>query len=267
MLGSAATGIGDVAQAVRLAADVGDRFTVPVIASRRQFEDELMFGTPGERRVVMTDLVSLAPRDEACMAALNAALELRPQPRGVTRAAVIVAGPHQMCLWRAILGDAGHTPALGTVTLRRYDRQTLRVWALASEKFSVLERLNGCSRSQAGGRCSSSGLRSSSLTGWTRLRRCWRCRRNSRRRLAQRRSSRRVGVTADEDLIKAFNAILGLVDSAGVALTDLHAAAEMAVDDPHTAIACLQALGVFDIDAEGVYRPEPLLVRSWTLRL
>lgn len=267
MLGSAATGIGDVAQAVCLAADVGDRFTVPVIASRRQFEDELMFGTPGERRVVMTDLVSLAPRDEACMAALNAALELRPQPRGVTRAAVIVAGPHQMCLWRAILSDAGHTPALGTVTLRRYDRQTLRVWALASEKFSVLERLERLLEVTGGWPMLVERTAQLVADGLDEVEAMLAVQEELASSAGAAAFIEAVGVTADKDLIKAFNAILGLVDSAGVALTDLHAAAEMAVDDPHTAIACLQALGVFDIDAEGVYRPEPLLVRSWTLRL
>jgi hypothetical protein len=62
MLGSPATGIGDVAEAIRPAADVGDRFTVPTIGNRRQFEEELVAGRPGERRVVLTDLVALAER-------------------------------------------------------------------------------------------------------------------------------------------------------------------------------------------------------------
>lgn len=45
-----------------------------------------------------------------------------------------------MDLWCTVMRDAGHIPALGTVTLRRYDRLALRVWALVSEKFSVKER-------------------------------------------------------------------------------------------------------------------------------
>lgn len=266
VLGSPATGIGDVAQAVRLAADVGDRFTVPTIVSRRQFEDELVAGRPGERRVVLTDMVALAPRDEACTDALTAALTLRPRQPGVTRSAIIVAGPHQMRLWRTVLGDGGRTPALGTVSLRRYDRQTLRVWALASEKFSVPERLE----------------RLLEVTGgWPQL----------VERAAQHVTSGMdegpaltevieelaspagaaafidaVGITADEELVKAFGAVLNLVDGAGVALADLIVAASMAVDEPDTAVACLQALGVFDVDTDGVYRPEPLLVRSWPQR-
>ncbi|MGI8333690.1 hypothetical protein ACRYCC_27390 [Actinomadura scrupuli] len=266
VLGSPATGIGDVAQAVRLAADVGDRFTVPPIASRRQFEEELVAGRPGERRVVLTDLVALAPRDEACTAALTAAVEQRPQQPGVTRSAVIVAGPQQMCLWRAVLGDAGHTPALGTVTLRRYARQTLRVWALASEKFSVPERLERLIEVTGGwpllveqaGQLVASGMEEGQALA----------------AVAEELASpagaaafvNAVSVTADEELVKAFSAVLTLVDSGGVTIADLVAAAALAVDDPDTAVACLQALGVFDVDADGMYRPEPLLVRSWPYR-
>ncbi|HEX6355095.1 hypothetical protein [Actinophytocola sp.] len=55
------------------AADVGNRFTLPTIASRQQFEDELVAGQPGPRRVVLSDLVTRTPRDEACTAALTAA--------------------------------------------------------------------------------------------------------------------------------------------------------------------------------------------------
>jgi hypothetical protein len=44
----------------------------------------------------------------------------------------------------------------------------------------------------------------------------------------------------------------------------------MAVDDPETAVACLQALGVFDVDfdvdEDGRYQLDPLLVRCWPHR-
>ncbi len=266
ILGSPATGIDDVAQAVRLAADVGNRFTVPAITSRRQFEEELVAGQPGQRRVVLTDLVALAPRDEACIAALTAALEQRPQRPGVTRSAVIIAGLQQMSLWRTVVRQAGHTPALGAVTLRRYDRKTLSVWALASEKFSVQERLERLLEvtggwpilvEQAAARVAAGNDEGQALAA-----------------LADELASPAgaaafvdaVGVAADEELVKAFASMLTLVDSASVTLADLVTAASMAVDDPDTAVACLQALGVFDIDADGKYRLEPLLARSWPHR-
>jgi hypothetical protein len=266
VLGSPATGIGDVAHAVRLAADVGDRFTVPVINSRRQFEDELVAGQPGERRIVLTDLAALAPKPEAYEAALNAALELRPRQPGVTRSAVIVAGPQQMSLWRNVLGDDGRTPALGTVTLRRYDRKTMRVWALASEKFSVPERLERLLEVTGGWPLlvEQAGQLASNMEDGQALA-------TVAAELALPSGAaafvEAVGVTADEELVNAFESVLGLVDDTGVALADVVAAASLAVDDADTAVACLQALGVFDIDPSGMYRPEPLLVRSWPHRV
>jgi hypothetical protein len=60
--------------------------------------------------------------------------------------------------------------------------------------------------------------------------------------------------------------MLTLIDNVSATLADLVTAASIAVDDPETAVACLQALGVFDIDADGNYQLEPLLVRSWPQR-
>ncbi|GAA1738356.1 hypothetical protein [Nonomuraea bangladeshensis] len=269
VLGSPATGIGDVAQAVRLAADVGDRFTVPSITNRRHFEEELVAGRPGERRVVLTDLVALEPRDEACTAALKAALELRSQQPGVTRSAVIVAGPRQMCLWWTVLGDAGRTPALGTVMLRRYTRQTLRVWALAGEKFSVPERLERLIEVTGGwpllveraGELVASGMEEGQALVTV------------AEDLASPAGAAAfvdaVGITADEQLVTAFSTVLALVGTDGATLEDLVAAVAAGgdVDDPDTAVAILQTLGVFDIDDDGrMYRPEPLLTRSWPYR-
>ncbi|SEH03929.1 AAA domain-containing protein [Nonomuraea solani] len=267
VLGSPATGIGDVESAVRLTADVGDRFTVPSIANRRQFEEELVNGRPGERRVVLTDLAALEPRHDACNAALQAALELRPQQSGVTRSTVLIAGPQQMRLWRMVLGDDGRTPALGTVVLRRYTRQTLHVWALDSEKFTVLERRERLLQVTGGwpllvekaGQLVASGMEE----GQALL------------ALAEELQSRAgaaalvdaVGIAADEQLVTAFNTVLALVDTDGVSMEDLVAAVTLAgdVDDPDIAVAVLQALGTFDIGADSMYRPESLLARSWRL--
>lgn len=224
--------------------------------NRRQFEEELVNGRPGERRVVLTDLVALEPRHDACNAALQAALEPRPQRSGVTRSAVLIAGPQQMCLWRMVLGDDGGTPALGTVVLRRYTRQTLHVWALDSEKFTVLERRERLLQVTGGwpllvekaGQLVASGMEEGQAMVT----------------LAEELQSRAgaatfvdsVGIAADEQLITAFNTVLALVGTDGVSTEDLVAAVTLAgdVDDPDIAVAVLQALGVFDIGAEGMYR-------------
>lgn len=57
---SAATGITDVAAAVRAAGQ--NRFTVPPVNSRSAFEAALTAGEPGDRRVVISDLTSHGPQ-------------------------------------------------------------------------------------------------------------------------------------------------------------------------------------------------------------
>jgi len=216
---------------------------------------------------VLTDLRERNLQEEACAEALTLALKQRPQQPGVTRSAVIVAGPQQLSLWRTVLGDLGRTPALGTVTLRRYDHQTLRVWALESQKFSAPERperllevtggwpmlVERAGRLVADGRMDevraldTVAIELASPAGAAEF-------------------INAVGLAGDEDLVKAFTAVLSLVDNVAVTLAELVVAASMAVDDADTVVACLQALGVFDVDAHGMYRPEPLLVRSWPHR-
>ncbi|WP_370064257.1 hypothetical protein [Streptacidiphilus sp. MAP5-3] len=266
VLGSSATGIEDVAQAVRLAADVGDRFTVPTISSRRQFEEELITGRPGERRVVLTDLMALQPREEACTATLAAALDRRPTRSGVTRSAVIVAGPQQLRLWQTVLADAGTTPALGTVALRRYDRRSLRVWALASEKFSLEERLERLLEVTGGWPMLVEQAASLVASGMEEGDALIHVASGLAAPAGAADLIDAVGLTADDNIERAFAAVLSLVDSDGVGLEDLQAAASMATDTPETAVACLAALQVFNIDADGLYRPEPLLVRCWPHR-
>ena len=48
-----------------------------------------------------------------------------------------------------------------------------------------------------------------------------------------------VGVTADEELVNAFAAVLTLVDNASVTFAHLIEAASIAVDDPETVMARL----------------------------
>ena len=81
MLGSQATGIGFASDAIRAAASVGNRFAVPAVTSRRQFEEELVAGKPGERRVVLDDLMSVAPNEASCLEALEARKPADRPPR------------------------------------------------------------------------------------------------------------------------------------------------------------------------------------------
>ncbi|MBP2183839.1 hypothetical protein [Amycolatopsis magusensis] len=266
VLGSRATGIYDADQAIRTGADVGSMFTVPCISNRKQFEDELVSGEPGQRRVVVTDFASRIARDEAATVALTAALERLPDTSGVTRSAVIIAGPEHMTLWREVLTTADHTPALGTVTLRRYDRHTLHLWALASEKFTGKERLERLHQVTGGWPLYVERAAELVAAGHDES--------HALARISDHLASdegaaeliNAIGITADDDLAAAFSSVLTLVDNDQATLADLIDAAEETVDQPHIAVACMESLAIFNLSDDGKYSIEPLLVRSWPRR-
>lgn len=72
-----------------------------------------------------------------------------------------------------------------------------------------------------------------------------------------------VGLTRDEALAAAFGTILDYAGS-GSSVSDLLDAIRLAgYPASESALACLDALAVFDVDAAGVHRVEPLLARCW----
>ena len=280
VLGSHATGVEFVGDAVRAAANVGNRFAVPVVASRRQFEEELVAGTPGERRVVLDDLVSVALNEVSCLEALEAAQTRWPSAPGVTRAAVIVSGPAQMNLWRQLFtGSSLSAPVrlpVGTITLRRYDAATLRVWSLETNMFTSEERRAQLLRVTGGwpilveqaaqlvrGVPDTNGPDSNGVDEPGALQRL-------EAELATPGSAARlvaaVGLSDDKQLSRAFEGVLSVIDSGGLTRADLEVASELAVEEPSAAVECLIALQVFDVGTDGNFVPEPLLVRCWPHR-
>jgi hypothetical protein len=279
VLGSWATGIDDADDAVRAAANVGSRFSVPAVPTRRQFEEELVAGTPGDRRVILDNLVRVAPSQEACREALELAGTRCPTAPGVTRAAVIIAGPPQIGLWREVFAqrDGGAPGKPGrlvaeTVTLRRYNAKTLRVWSLETAMFSSEERralllqatggwpmlIERVAQLVKGDPGSSDGMDEADAL------------RKVAAELATPAGAAElvaaVGLSGDEQLSGAFEAVLSVIDSGNLTRADLHVAAGLSVDQPSVAVECLISLQVFDLDADGKFLPEPLLVRCWPQR-
>lgn len=277
VLGSRATCINIASDAVRAAASVGNRFTVPAVANRRQFEEELVVGRPGERRVVLDDLVSVAPSEGSCLEALEAAQTRRPPAPGVTRSAVIVAGPAQMNLWRKVFTQVSSNSLssallpVGTVALRRYDAATLRVWSLETNAFVSEERRAQLLQVTGGWPMlveqaaqlvkGEPGVERVDEPEALRLLEAELITPGGAARLVA-----AVGLSGDEQLSRAFEGVLSVIDSGSLTRADLEVAAELSVDEPSTAVECLIALQVFDIDAEGKSVPEPLLVRCWPHR-
>ncbi|WP_225844916.1 hypothetical protein [Streptomyces sp. HPF1205] len=135
VLGTPATGIGDVSGALRAVTDrIG--WKMPSIGTNRLFRQELSAGRPGERRLVVSDLAALHVNEAGCRESLELARNVVPDRPGVTRAVVLVAGVNQLGLWRDLLSDP-EAAASTSVVLRRYDRHGLKSWTHRSELFDT----------------------------------------------------------------------------------------------------------------------------------
>ncbi|MFI9263389.1 hypothetical protein ACIG5C_03305 [Streptomyces werraensis] len=270
VLGTKATGVGDVTDTLRrLTSGIAD-WTLPPVGRPSVYRQELAGGSPRERRVVISDFVNHRDpvRSEACRQAVDQAEAMLPAKPGVTRAVVLVTGPDQLDLWRPLLTGTESTSA-APVVLRRHDRRSLRGWTQRVEMFHTEDRLE----------------RLHELTGgWPLL--VDRAHRlhtelgdpdEVLRRLAALRTDRArarafadaTGVYADpllatgyQELDKEFAG--GAFDWEN-AVTAVALASEVEEDDAHWIVACLDALQVFDRDGDELSL-EPLLRDCVTLR-
>ena len=264
VLGSTATGVEDAADAIRDAAKVGKRFEVPEISSRGAYERALSGGEAGERRVVVSDLRDLGP--ETCATSLQTALERVPTTPGVTRSAVIIAGPGQLPFWREVLSKVDEEPDLGVVPLRRLDAKTLQVWAMQVEKFRSPERQHRLLEVTGGWpqlvervavSATWSGHEDVSVDALE-------------AHLATPEGAAElvaaVGLEHDEEVARGYAAVVDLVGAGEASLEDLEAAVEDVCGDASAAVACLIALGVTSADTDGQHRLEPVLRAAWSGR-
>jgi hypothetical protein len=74
------------------------------------------------------------------------------------------------------------------------------------------------------------------------------------------------GLASDQVLASAYTTLLTLVGHERASLDDLEAGVGYAAGDPGATTACLAALQVFTLDADGWYSLEPVLARAWQQR-
>jgi len=266
VLGSSATRIEQVSATLRaVCEDLAGRYTLIDTRGRKQFEDALVSGRPGERRVVLSDLAALCTKNEGCAASLIAALQHRPTTPGVTRSAVLVAGPHQLGFWHDAFAG-GEQPGLGMVTLRRLDRHAIHVWSLDTGHFTNPERQTRLLEVTGGwpylaeralALAAEHGSEDAALA-----------------ELAEDLNTdagaaalvQEAGLTQDQALAAAFDTILTYAGSTA-SVSDLLDAIKFAEHpDPESALACLDALAVFDVDTDGCRSVESVLARCWPYR-
>ncbi|WP_432094741.1 hypothetical protein [Streptomyces sp. bgisy100] len=271
VLGSPATGVGDVAHTLRtLTAGIAG-WTLPPVGKPSVYKQELTGGRPRERRVVISDFVNYRDpvRPETCREAADLAETLLPLTPGVTRAVVLVTDTTQLALWRPLLTGTEPTSA-APVVLRRHDRRSLRGWAQRVDMFQREDRLN----------------RLHELTGgWPRLvGDAHRLHRElddpdeALRRLADLRTDRArahafakdTGLYADPLLATGYRALAeeykdGSFDWES-ALTAVAVQGEVDEDEARWIVTCLDALQVFDREGT-LLCLEPLLRECMALRV
>jgi Novel STAND NTPase 1 len=264
ILGSRATGIHLVSQALDEVVDaLGLRFRPIKPAGVHEFKAALLDGMPGDRRIILSDLVRKNTKSDGCCDSLDYALTLRPRAAGVTRSAVLMADTSVIEFWEKAL--ASDDEQMSVVPLRRHTRSTLKTWALDTERFGAhLDVLRD------------------TTSGWPYLieRALSECAQRAEgdvlRRLAselnappgQRELLSNVGLLGDLRLSRAYSSVVAFGD--GVALTSSDIAAAVACDpnEPHpeSIAGCLLAMDLFDLDSQGRYRPEPLVAAAWSAR-
>ncbi|MFE0170908.1 hypothetical protein ACFWZ2_01210 [Streptomyces sp. NPDC059002] len=266
VLGTRATGVGDVEETLRSVTGRVSGWNLPPIGRMGVFRQELRGGKPGERRVIVSDLANRAVSEEACVESLHLAHSDLPEGRGVTRAVAIIVDAGQLGVWRDLLSHPD-TAGSRAVVLRRHDLSSLKSWALGGGRFDTEERLTRLLEITGGWpllldramelsrKCENHDLALGKLAE------------ELRQRAAAQELVAAAGLTADAVVTAGYRAV---VDEFGVGLADeedIIAAIELAGLDKaeaHWAYVCLEALQVFEREGQRL-RVEPVLHGCWSI--
>ncbi len=263
VLGSSATRIDQVSATLRaVCEDLAGRYNLIDTRGRKQFEDALVDGRPGERRVVLSDLIALCTKNEGCTASLTAALQQRPTTPGVTRSVVLVTGPDQLRFWQETFAG-GERPGLGVVALRRLDRRAIHVWSLDTGHFTTPERQTRLLEVTSGWPYLTEWAVALTLKHGSEDAALAELVKELETDDGAAEFVETVGLNQDDSLAAAFDTIIAYAASRASVSDLLEAISLTDHPDPESALACLDALDVFDVDAGGVHSVEPLLMRCW----
>ncbi|MFF2375168.1 hypothetical protein ACFVUW_12400 [Streptomyces xiamenensis] len=265
VLGSVATGVSDVAEALRTVAAQAE-WETPTLHRVRDFRNELVGGDPGKRRVIVSDLAGQGVQEDNCRQSLRDAQELLPAEAGAKRAVVLIAGTGQLDLWRELLSDSD-AEAAHVVVLRRYDARGLKSWSQRRGLFHTDDRLAEL-REVTGGW---PGLVDRAVELAASSRNQDQALRKLRDELQRKdRSAEFVegtGLASHPLLTLAYRAIAEEFDTAWADPGDVLAAVELAEGMPETdapwVTGCLEALQVLERDGARL-RMEPVLQACWS---
>ncbi|GAA2463309.1 hypothetical protein [Streptomyces macrosporus] len=262
VLGTRATGIGDVERTLRDATGRVAGWTLPPIGNANTYRRELAAGRAGERRLLISDLA--LGSEKSCRESLEYARAILPTTAEATRSVVLVSSAAQLAFWRDLLADpeADRSDTDDTVVvLRRYHRRGLRDWTQYHSAYETEARL----------------ARLAAVTGgWPllldhvlRLREEHRDQDRALHELEEWLGQKEnveefadaVGLLEDETVRTGYEAIVEQLGTGWNSDADCAAAAELAglaPDDAQWALTCLETLQVLDRDGTRL-RVEPVL--------
>ncbi|MFF2524216.1 hypothetical protein [Streptomyces liangshanensis] len=265
VLGSPATGVNRVSTALREIAEATG-WKMPHVGRRADFERELIGGEPGTSRLVVSDLTVKAPGEQSCLISPELAATRLPDGPGVTRSAVVVAGLEQLPLWASLLSGE-QTSGVGVVPLRRFTRHGLRTWALDQSSFTSEAALQRVAEITGGWPLLIDQLSEQVSRGDSEGAALKSVRSRLEDAVGAADFLAQVGLVPKSSRWSAFAAVLEFMTEQGLPTEDLEAAAGAVGVGPGTeasdAIRILRALQVFDIDPNGLHRPEPVLLACW----
>ncbi|MEU3599085.1 hypothetical protein ABZ714_10190 [Streptomyces sp. NPDC006798] len=264
VLGSPATGVGDVVRTLRGATGRIEGWTAPEIGSAHAYREALADGVRGERRLVVSDLTG--KRAKPCRESLAMARTTAPDRPDATRSVVLVSGTRQLAFWRELLTGDRTADGDGTVvTLRRYDAGALKDWSRRQSFCETDDRL----------------ARLAELTGgWPLLLdRALELRRNGHdqdtvlgelARTTAREDgagelAEATGILRDEAVYAGYRMVVAQLGTGWNRRDDVGAAVELAVGsggDARWVLVCLETLQVFDRDGGDRLRVESVLHRA-----
>ncbi|MGQ4414681.1 hypothetical protein ACN6LA_004719 [Streptomyces sp. SAS_269] len=262
VLGTRATGIGDVERTLRDATGRVAGWTLPPIGSSNTYRRELAVGRAGERRLLISDLTLNS--DKSCRESLDQARTVLPSVADATRSVVLVSSAAQLPFWRELLGEVETQRADGddtVVVLRRFDQRALRDWTQNHSAYETEERLARLAAVTGGWPMLLDhvlALREQHKDQDLALHELeqWLGRQDGAEEFAY-----AVGVLDNEAVRAGYDAVVEQLSTGWNCAADCVAAAELAglaPDDAQWALTCLETLQVLDRDATRL-RVEPVL--------
>ncbi|MER5783238.1 hypothetical protein ABT104_16170 [Streptomyces mobaraensis] len=271
VLGSPATGIGDVAEALDRTTRQVPGWTTVITSKTHDYRKELGKGTPATHRLVISDLQARdrPVKAERCRESLAEARLLLP-PKGAARTVALVSGTGQFAFWRELFAEAESDVRVQNelVVLKRLDSHGIRDWAQDHGLFETEQRLETLVATTGGWPLLLERAAGEYAVCKDQDRALSAVAEELRDAEGAERFVNAVGLTEDESLLKAYAALMSNMGTGWNKHQDPPTALEMDGFGPEEArylLACLQVLQVFERNGEDL-RLEPVLVGAWNAR-